>query len=49
MEQPVREVLFFGTYFGEFYQKQPERARRKIDQVFFLVAHSLLVPEKFLK
>lgn len=48
MEQ-VRELLFYRHYFEEFFVRQTEKVKEKIDYVLFLVTHTSRVPEKFLK
>ena len=44
-----REVVFYRHYFEEFYERQGEKVREKIDYVLFLIMHAEQVPEKFLK
>lgn len=46
---PVRELLFFEDYFKRFFDKQSDKVREKINQVFYLLTHVERVPEKFLK
>jgi len=48
MEQ-LRKLIFFGHYFHEFFDKQNEKAKQKIDYVLFVLTHAERVPEKFLK
>ena len=48
MEQ-IRELIFYGHYFEEFFAKQTEKVKEKIDYVLFVLTHAELVPEKFLK
>ena len=48
MEQ-VRELIFYQNYFHEFFGRQPEKIKEKIDYVLFVVTHANRVPEKFLK
>ena len=45
----VRIILLFGSNFEEFYNRQSNEARRKIDHVLKLIAHIEKVPKKFLK
>ncbi len=47
--KPVREIIFFGTYFSEFFEGQTEKVKDKIDYVLFVLAHVNQIPEKFLK
>jgi len=45
----VRELVFYRNHFNEFFDKQSEKAKQKIDYVLFLLTHIDKVPEKFLK
>jgi phage-related protein len=45
----VRELVFYRNHFHEFFDKQSEKAKEKIDYVLFLLTHIDKVPEKFLK
>jgi phage-related protein len=45
----IRQVLFYGNYFEEFFEKQNAKVKAKIDYVLYLIAHVERVPEKFLK
>ncbi|MDU0809246.1 type II toxin-antitoxin system RelE/ParE family toxin [Aquirufa regiilacus] len=47
--KPVREVIFFGTYFSTFFESQTEKVKEKIDYVLFVLTHTERVPDKFLK
>jgi phage-related protein len=48
MEQ-VRELLFYGNYFLDFFDHQQERVKQKVDYVLFLLTNTQRIPEKFLK
>ena len=48
MEQ-IRELIFYGHYFEEFFAKQTGKVKEKIDYVLFVLTHAERVPEKFLK
>ena len=48
MEQ-VRELIIYRHYFEEFFNRQAEKVKEKIDYVLFVVTHVGHVPEKFLK
>jgi phage-related protein len=48
MEQ-VRELIFYGNYFKDFFDRQTGKVKEKIDYVLFLLTHTDRVPEKFLK
>jgi len=48
MEQ-VRELVFYRHYFREFFDRQTEKVKEKIDYVLFLITHAERVPAKFLK
>lgn len=44
-----RTIIFFENHFIEFYQKQEEKVKSKIQYVFELIRQVDRVPEKFLK
>jgi phage-related protein len=44
-----RTILFYGDYFPEFYSKQDDKTKEKIDYVIDLVRNIERVPIKFLK
>lgn len=48
MEQ-VRELIFYKYYFEDFFEKQANKVKDKIDYVLFVLTHAQRVPEKFLK
>ena len=43
------KILFFGNYFLDFYSKQDDKTKQKIDFVLDLVRNIERVPIKFLK
>jgi phage-related protein len=45
----VRKLVFYRNYFYDFFDKQSDKAKEKIDYVLFLLSHIEKVPEKFLK
>ena len=45
----VRELVFYRNHFHDFFDKQSEKAKEKIDYVLFLLTHIDKVPKKFLK
>ena len=45
----VRTLVFYKNHFYDFFDKQSEKAKEKIDYVLFLLTHIDKVPEKFLK
>ena len=47
--EKIRELVFYKHYFGEFFERQSEKVKEKIDYVLFLITHAERVPEKFLK
>lgn len=49
MNGKARELIFYRHYFHEFFFRQTEKVKEKIDYVLFLVTHTDRVPEKFLK
>lgn len=44
-----RKILFYGNYFLDFYSKQDDKTKQKIDFVLDLVRNIERVPIKFLK
>ncbi|MFC5284304.1 type II toxin-antitoxin system RelE/ParE family toxin [Pedobacter alpinus] len=44
-----RELVFYESYFIEFYRKQDEKVKGKIQYVFELIKQVDKVPEKFFK
>lgn len=45
----IRELIFFKQYFQEFFDRQSEKVKEKIDEVLFLLTQAERIPEKFLK
>ena len=45
----IRKIIFFENHFIEFYQKQNNKVKEKIQYVFELIIQVEQVPEKFLK
>ncbi len=45
----IRKIVFFESYFIEFYQKQNKKVKGKIKYVFELIEQVEQVPRKFLK
>lgn len=45
----VREIVFHGDHFIEFYQQQGQKLKEKIQYVLELIKQIDRVPEKFLK
>lgn len=48
MEQ-IRQLIFYRHFFQEFFDRQSEKVKTKIDYVLFLLTHIERIPEKFLK
>lgn len=44
-----RKIIFYENHFIEFYQKQDQKVKGKIQYVFELIKQVGRVPEKFLK
>lgn len=44
-----RKIIFYENHFIEFYQKQDQKVKNKIQYVFELIKQVDRVPEKFLK
>lgn len=45
----VRQILFYENHFKDFFDKQTEKAKSKIDDILFMITILERVPEKFLK
>lgn len=45
----IREIVFFESYFIDFYQQQDQNVKNKIQYVLELLKQVDRVPEKFLK
>jgi len=45
----IREIIFFGEHFPDFYEAQREKVQEKIDYVLYLISNVERVPVKFLK
>ena len=43
-----RQIVFYKGYFEEFYNQQPPKVQRKINEVLYLVANFKIIPSKFL-
>jgi phage-related protein len=44
-----RQIIFYKTYFPEFYVQQNEKVQDKIDYVFKVIQNVQNVPKKFLE
>jgi phage-related protein len=42
-----RQILYFKDYFLDFFDKQTEKVKEKIDHVLFVVTVSDRIPQKF--
>ena len=42
-----RNLVYFRNYFWEFYDEQPERLKKKINYVLFLISTADPIPAKF--
>ena len=47
--QQTRELIFYRHYFREFFDRQTEKVKEKIDYVLFVLTQADRVSEKFLK
>ncbi|WP_299551106.1 type II toxin-antitoxin system RelE/ParE family toxin [Seonamhaeicola sp.] len=45
----TRKIIFYENHFIDFYQKQNQKVKEKIQYVFELIKQVDRVPEKFLK
>ena len=46
MEQ-LRQIIFYKHYFIDFFEKQTEKVKEKIDFVLFVVTVTERIPQKF--
>lgn len=45
----VRRIIYYQNHFQDFFEKQPEKVKSKIDEVLFLITIIERVPKKFLQ
>lgn len=45
----IREVIFYGDYFWDFYYKQSRKVKNKITWTIGLLEYLDVIPEKYLK
>jgi phage-related protein len=45
----LREIIFYGDYFEQFYNQQTQKIKDKIDYVLTLISSVERVPELYLK
>ena len=45
----IREVIFYGDFFWEFYYKQSLKVRKKITWTIGLLKHLEIIPQQYLK
>ena len=45
----VRQVVVYGHYFWDFYYKQTQKVRQRIDWTLGIIEELGIVPEKYLK
>ncbi len=45
----IRQIIFYENYFEDFFNKQTEKVKNKIDEVLFLITITERVPKKFLQ
>jgi phage-related protein len=43
----IRQLIYFREYYWEFFNKQPEKIKDKIDYVLYLVTVANKIPKKF--
>lgn len=44
-----RQIIYFKTYFKDFFDSQPEKVKNKIDYVLFLITVAERIPLKFFR
>ena len=45
----IRQIIYYKSYFKNFFDEQPEKVKEKIDYVLFVITVSERVPAKFFK
>ena len=45
--ESIRQIIYYKHYFQDFFDKQPEKVKDKIDQVLFLITVVERIPRKF--
>ena len=45
--QQIRQIIYFKNYFLDFFDKQPEKVKEKIDSVLFVITVAERIPKKF--
>src|SRR5262245_2570766 len=45
----IREAIVYGEYFWEFYYRQSEKVRKRINWAIALVEDLAIIPEKYFK
>jgi phage-related protein len=45
----IREVIYYGDYFWEFYKKQSVKVKKKINWTIGLLQYLEIIPDKYLK
>jgi phage-related protein len=45
--EKIREIILYKTHFNEFFQKQSEKVKSKIDYVLYVVSIADQIPKKF--
>ncbi len=43
----ARQIIYFKTHFNDFFEKQTEKVKAKIDYVLYVVAIAEHIPKKF--
>jgi phage-related protein len=43
----VRQIIYFKTHFNDFFEKQTEKVKDKIDYVLYVVSIAEQIPKKF--
>ena len=45
--ESIRQIIYYKHYFQDFFDKQAEKVKDKIDQVLFLITVVERIPRKF--
>ena len=48
-DKPIREIIYYGDLFWDFYKKQSQKVKKKINWTIGLLKYLEVIPEKYLK
>jgi phage-related protein len=48
-DKPIKEIIYYGDSFWDFYKKQSPKVKKKINWTIGLLKYLEVIPEKYLK